>query len=120
MLKIGIVAEYNPFHNGHLYQIRKIREIFGKDVFIAVVGSGDFVQRGEISFLDKWEKTQVNFHFTIRFKMLRFFQRWRHEFWIIWEWIFRFLEQRRKILRFCKRCLICRKGRITRTNLWDI
>ncbi|VTX68943.1 HIGH Nucleotidyl Transferase [uncultured Leptotrichia sp.] len=60
MLKIGIVVEYNPFHNGHLYQIRKIREIFGKDVFIAVVGSGDFVQRGEISFLDKWEKTQVN------------------------------------------------------------
>ena len=60
LLKIGIVAEYNPFHNGHLYQIRKIREIFGKDVFIAVVGSGDFVQRGEISFLDKWEKTQVN------------------------------------------------------------
>ena len=60
MLKIGIVAEYNPFHNGHLYQIRKIREIFGKDVFIAVVVSGDFVQRGEISFLDKWEKTQVN------------------------------------------------------------
>ena len=60
MLKIGIVAEYNPFHNGHLYQIRKIKEIFGKDVFIAVVVSGDFVQRGEISFLDKWEKTQVN------------------------------------------------------------
>ena len=60
MLKIGIVAEYNPFHNGHLYQIRKIREIFGKDVFIAVVVSGDFVQRGEISFFDKWEKTQVN------------------------------------------------------------
>ena len=59
-MKIGIVAEYNPFHNGHLYQIRKIREIFGKDVFIAVVVSGDFVQRGEISFLDKWEKTQVS------------------------------------------------------------
>ena len=60
MLKIGIVAEYNPFHKGHLYQIRKIKEIFGKNVFIAVVISGDFVQRGEISFLDKWEKTQVN------------------------------------------------------------
>lgn len=65
MLKIGIVAEYNPFHNGHLYQIRKIREIFGKDVFIAVVGSGDFVQRGEISFLDKWEKTQVNLEYGV-------------------------------------------------------
>ena len=60
MLKIGIVAEYNPFHNGHLYQIRRIKEIFGKDVLVMVVISGDFVQRGEISFLDKWEKTQVN------------------------------------------------------------
>ena len=60
MLKIGIVAEYNPFHNGHLYQIRKIKEIFGEDVLIVVVISGDFVQRGEISFLDKWEKTQVS------------------------------------------------------------
>ena len=65
MLKIGIVAEYNPFHNGHLYQIRKIREIFGKDVFIAVVGSGDFVQRGEISFLEKWEKTQLNLEYGV-------------------------------------------------------
>ena len=59
-MKIGIVAEYNPFHNGHLYQIRKIKEIFGEDVLVVVVISGDFVQRGEISFLDKWEKTQVN------------------------------------------------------------
>ena len=60
MLKIGIVAEYNPFHNGHLYQIRKIKEIFGEDVLIVVVISGDFVQRGEISFLDKCEKTHVS------------------------------------------------------------
>ena len=60
MLKIGIVAEYNPFHNGHLYQIKKIKEIFGEDVLIVVVISGDFVQRGEISFLDKWEKTHVS------------------------------------------------------------
>ena len=60
MLKIGIVAEYNPFHNGHLYQIRRIKEIFGENVLVVVVISGDFVQRGEISFLDKWEKTQVN------------------------------------------------------------
>jgi len=59
-LKIGIVAEYNPFHNGHLYQIRRIKEIFGEDVLVAVVISGDFVQRGEISFLDKWEKTQLS------------------------------------------------------------
>ena len=59
-MKIGIVAEYNPFHNGHLYQIRKVKEIFGENVLVVVVISGDFVQRGEISFLDKWEKTQVS------------------------------------------------------------
>lgn len=60
LLKIGIVAEYNPFHNGHLYQIRKIKEKFGEDILIVAVVSGDFVQRGEISFLDKWEKTWVS------------------------------------------------------------
>ena len=65
MLKIGIVAEYNPFHNGHLYQIRKIKEIFGEDVLVVVVISGDFVQRGEISFLDKWEKTHVSLGYGV-------------------------------------------------------
>ena len=59
MKKIGIVVEYNPFHNGHLYQIQKIKEKFGKDCFISVVMSGDFVQRGEVSFLNKWEKTRI-------------------------------------------------------------
>ena len=65
MLKIGIVAEYNPFHNGHLYQIRRIKEIFGENVLVVVVISGDFVQRGEISFLDKWEKTYVNLEYGV-------------------------------------------------------
>ena len=59
MKKIGIVVEYNPFHNGHLYQIQKIKEKFGKDCFISVVMGGDFVQRGEVSFLNKWEKTRI-------------------------------------------------------------
>ena len=58
-MRIGIVAEYNPFHNGHLYQIKKIKEIFGKDIFLVVIISGDFVQRGELSFLNKWEKTKI-------------------------------------------------------------
>ena len=42
----GIIAEYNPFHNGHLYQIRQIREQL-EPVYIVAVMSGDFVQRGE-------------------------------------------------------------------------
>ena len=46
MKAVGIVAEYNPFHSGHRYQIRKIREIFGAETPVAAVMSGDFVQRG--------------------------------------------------------------------------
>ena len=59
MLKIGIVAEYNPFHNGHLYQIEEIKKRMGKDTLIVAVVSGDFVQRGEFSYFDKWQKTEM-------------------------------------------------------------
>ncbi len=59
MQRIGIVAEYNPFHNGHLYQIGEIRKRFGSETFIGVVTSGNFVQRGEFSYMDKWEKTKA-------------------------------------------------------------
>ena len=59
MLKIGIVAEYNPFHNGHLYQIEEIKKRMRKDTLIVAVVSGDFVQRGEFSYSDKWQKTEM-------------------------------------------------------------
>ena len=59
MLKIGIVAEYNPFHNGHLYQIEEIKRRMEKDTLIVAVVSGDFVQRGDFSYFDKWQKTKV-------------------------------------------------------------
>lgn len=48
----GIVCEYNPFHNGHLYHINKTREL-GADYIVAVM-SGNFVQRGECAAIDKW------------------------------------------------------------------
>ena len=60
MKKVGIVAEYNPFHNGHLYQLEEIKRRLGKDTFIAAVISGNFVQRGEFSYLNKWEKTAIS------------------------------------------------------------
>ena len=59
MLKIGRVAEYNPFHNGHLYQIEEIKKRMGKDMLTVAVVSGDFVQRGEFSYFDKWQKTEM-------------------------------------------------------------
>lgn len=58
MKSIGIVAEYNPFHNGHLYQLKKIKEMFPNDIVIIVL-SGHFMQRGETSIINKWDKTNL-------------------------------------------------------------
>ena len=58
MKVIGIVVEYNPFHNGHLYQINKIKELY-KDSLIIVCMSSTFTQRGEISIINKWDKTKI-------------------------------------------------------------
>ena len=52
-MNIGIICEYNPFHNGHLYQIEKIREEFGEDTNIIAVMSGNYVQRGGVAIADK-------------------------------------------------------------------
>ena len=52
-MNIGIICEYNPFHNGHLYQIEKIREQFGEDTNIVAVMSGNYVQRGGVAITDK-------------------------------------------------------------------
>ena len=53
----GIIAEYNPFHNGHLYQINKVKEN-GAD-YIVIVMSGNFLQRGTPAILDKWTRTRM-------------------------------------------------------------
>lgn len=58
MKTIGIIAEYNPFHNGHAYQIQKIRELTKAD-YIVVAMSGDFVQRGAPAILDKYARTRM-------------------------------------------------------------
>ncbi|MBE5805272.1 MAG: nucleotidyltransferase family protein [Clostridiales bacterium] len=55
---LGIVAEYNPFHNGHLYHIQKTKEQTGAKYVVCVM-SGNFVQRGNTSIVDKWTKAQI-------------------------------------------------------------
>lgn len=55
---IGIIAEYNPFHLGHLYQISKIKELYPNSIIIVIVSS-TFTQRGEISVINKWDKTKI-------------------------------------------------------------
>lgn len=58
MTTVGIICEYNPFHNGHLYQISRAREIFGENCGIIAIMSGSFVQRGEPAIMDKWARTK--------------------------------------------------------------
>lgn len=58
MKTVGIIAEYNPFHNGHAYQIKRAKELAGAD-FAVIVMSPDFVQRGEPALLDKYSRTRM-------------------------------------------------------------
>lgn len=55
---IGLIAEYNPFHNGHKYQIDKIKKLYPNSLIICII-STSFSQRGEISLLNKWDKTKI-------------------------------------------------------------
>ena len=55
---IGLIVEYNPFHNGHLHHIQEIDRLFEDNIKIAVM-SGDFVQRGEPSLINRFEKTKI-------------------------------------------------------------
>ncbi len=52
----GIIAEYNPFHNGHKYQLQKAREVSDA---VVVIMSASFVQRGEVAITDKWTRAKM-------------------------------------------------------------
>ncbi|MCM1284011.1 MAG: nucleotidyltransferase family protein [Roseburia sp.] len=58
MKTVGIIAEYNPFHNGHRYQIEKVRKETGAD-YIVIAMSGDFLQRGTPAILDKHTRAKM-------------------------------------------------------------
>ena len=54
----AIIAEYNPLHNGHEFQIKRARQLTGAD-FIIIVMSGDFTQRGVPAVIDKYQRTKM-------------------------------------------------------------
>lgn len=58
MKVVGIITEYNPFHNGHKYHIQKAKEITNSDFCICVM-SGTFTQQGNISLIDKFKKAKI-------------------------------------------------------------
>lgn len=55
---LGIIAEYNPFHNGHSYHIKKAKELAKADYVVAIM-TGNFTQRGNTSIINKWEKAKI-------------------------------------------------------------
>lgn len=61
---IGLIAEYNPLHLGHIYQIQKIKELYPKSIIILITNS-TFTQRGEVSIINKWDKTKVSLNNNI-------------------------------------------------------
>ena len=58
MKTYGIICEYNPFHNGHIYQIEETKRITGADHIVAIM-SGNFVQRGDVAILDKFKRAEI-------------------------------------------------------------
>ena len=58
MRTVGLIAEYNPFHNGHAWHMQEAKRISGAD-FCIVVMSGNFVQRGAPALLDKYARTEM-------------------------------------------------------------
>ena len=65
---LGIIAEYNPFHNGHLYHLEKSKKLSGSEYSIAIM-SGNFTQRGSTSIIDKWEKTKMALYNGITYSL---------------------------------------------------
>lgn len=61
---IGIICEYNPFHNGHLYHIKQIKKKFPDSIIILVM-SGNFLERGEVSIINKWDKTKIALNYGV-------------------------------------------------------
>ena len=57
MKACGMIVEYNPFHNGHLYHLKQSKQKSNADVMIAVM-SGNFLQRGEPAIIDKWHRAK--------------------------------------------------------------
>ena len=58
MKMIGVIAEYNPFHNGHLYHLEEIKKKY-PDYGIVLVMTGNFTERGDVSIIDKFIRTEI-------------------------------------------------------------
>ena len=63
-MAVGIICEYNPFHNGHLYHLNKVKELAKGEEIILILG-GNFLQRGNLSIISKYNKTKIALEYGI-------------------------------------------------------
>jgi predicted nucleotidyltransferase len=63
-MSYGIICEYNPFHNGHIYHLNKVKELAKDDVIILVL-SGNYTQRGDISIIEKFDKAEIALEYGV-------------------------------------------------------
>lgn len=64
MRVLGLIVEYNPFHNGHLYHLEQAKSMCNAD-FVVCVMSGNFIQRGEPAIINKWARTRMALQYGI-------------------------------------------------------
>lgn len=92
---VGIIAEYNPFHNGHLYHLKQCKKLAEAEACVVVM-SGNFTQRGEPAVFDKWTRSRLavqcgadlvlELPFALCGKQRRSLcQRGRRNFWTGWD-----------------------------------
>ncbi len=59
MKTVAVIAEYNPFHNGHAYHLHTIRQTFGEDAAVVIIMSGNYMQRGDVAIADKLTRAEI-------------------------------------------------------------
>ncbi len=70
----GIICEYNPFHNGHIYHLNEVKKLIDKDEEIVLILSGNFTQRGNISLIEKYDKAYLSLLYGVDLVILLPFQ----------------------------------------------
>lgn len=63
-MAVGIICEYNPFHNGHIYHLEKVKEIAKNEEIVLILG-GNFTQRGGISIIEKYDKAKLALEYGV-------------------------------------------------------
>ncbi len=63
-MAVGIICEYNPFHNGHLHHLKEVKRLYPLEEIVLIM-SGNFTERGDVSLINKWDKTDIAINYGV-------------------------------------------------------